>query len=362
MPKTLIWGDAHIHPHKHCSERLQHCLDALEWVFQVAEENNVKHLLFLGDLFHERQKIDVLTYQKTFEIFEKYLGKLGLQVFLLLGNHDLWHLQKWDISSVFPLRSIPGVTVVDRPCTLDVAGRPVSFLPYTHNPALDLARIKNKADFRLLCGHVAIDGAMWNVMHNIRSEVHIEHDGDMTKVGAAVFDGWDQVFLGHYHAQQKLAENVEYIGSPLQLSFGEAFQHKHILIYDLDTHEKTYVRNNFSPQHFIIPQKDLDKYELKGNFIEVIVDDIAKSDVAELRSGILKSNEVGSLTIKQAEKVAPGDERMVEDAKEILTKQSEMVEKWVKVQKDGAGLGELDETKLLEIGHLICQCGGEEES
>jgi DNA repair exonuclease SbcCD nuclease subunit len=121
MAKVIVFADIHIACHKRSTERLQHCLDTLEWVFQTAISRGIKQLLFCGDLFHDRQKIDVQTYQRTFELFEDYVPKNNLEVYLLLGNHDLWHMQRWDISSVIPLRSVPGVTVVDRPCTLDVA-------------------------------------------------------------------------------------------------------------------------------------------------------------------------------------------------------------------------------------------------
>ena len=60
MSKLLIFSDVHIHPHKRSVGRLQDCLDALEWVFKTAEEQSVDHILFLGDLFHNRQRIEIL--------------------------------------------------------------------------------------------------------------------------------------------------------------------------------------------------------------------------------------------------------------------------------------------------------------
>jgi DNA repair exonuclease SbcCD nuclease subunit len=170
----------------------------------------------------------------------------------------------------------------------------------------------------------------------------------MVKVGAEVFDGWDHVFLGHYHGEQKLEYNVEYIGSPLQLSFGEAFQHKHVLIFDLDTCEKEYVRNEFSPKHFIIPQKDIAKYDLENNFVRIMVEDIGQADLIDLRTELLSNNKLGSLEFKPVEKKV--DETIVEDAKAILLKENEMLEKYVATQE----LGEMEKEKLLEIGRAIC--------
>jgi DNA repair exonuclease SbcCD nuclease subunit len=356
MSKVLIFSDIHLHPHKRSSERLQHCLDALDWAFNTAVEHRIKNILFLGDLFHDRQKIDVLTYQRTFEVFEKYLirptGPL-FNIHLLLGNHDLWHFTKWDVSSVNPLRSIPGVKIIDKPSTLEIDGHNVSFLPYTHDPVADLAKIENDSENRILCGHIAIDGALWNVMHRTRAEVSIEHDGDMVKVDTSIFKGWDRVFLGHYHAEQKLDFNVEYVGSPLQLSFGEAFQHKHVIVFDLTTNDAEYIRNKFSPQHFIIPEKDLDKYKLDGNFIRVLVDDISSSDLVEMRNDLTHKHKVSTLEIKQTEKEE--SETLVEDAKAILLKEEEMLDRFVEEVDKKSGLGDLDKKHLLEVGKNVIE-------
>lgn len=358
--KVLIFSDLHIHPHKRKTERLDDCLKVLEWVFDTAIERGIKNILFGGDLFHDRQKIDVLTYQRTFEIFEKKISKWredvcpDAKIWLLLGNHDLWHLKKHDVSSVYPLAAIEGVEIISEPCTRTIVEDfQVSFLPYTHDPPEDLKKIENKSKNKILIGHIAIDNAVWNRLHGTRSEVSIEHDGDMIKVDTEIFDGWNQVFLGHYHAEQKLDFNTEYIGSPLQLSFGEAFQHKHIIEFDLENNEKEYIRNTFSPQHFIIPEGDLEKYSLENNFIRVLVEDISDSKTIEMRKKITEENSIGSLEIQQSSKKK--EEHIVEDAKAILFKEEEMLDRYVDEVEKGSGLEELEKDHLLEIGKNILQ-------
>lgn len=362
MSKILICADLHIHPHKRETSRLYNCLDCLEWIFKKANSENVDGVVVVGDLFHDRQKIDILTYQKTFEIFQRYSP---MKVYLLMGNHDMWSFKNTDISSLYPLSSISGVTIISEPSTIDVCGHPASFLPYTHDPEKDLDKIVNDHTHKLLFGHVAVDGAIWNTMHNITSEVSVEHDGDMKKVTADIFSKWNQVFLGHYHAKQELKNLeidgycVEYVGSPLQLSFGEAFQHKQVVIYDLDTYEKQYIKNTFSPQHFICKQEDFKKYPVKGNFFQILVDDITTVDCLELKES-LKKESIGSLQIKKSVVKSDNDkdQKLIEDAKSLLYKEEEMLEKYVDEFEKVHTLGKLDKSKLLEIGKLICQ--GEE--
>jgi DNA repair exonuclease SbcCD nuclease subunit len=357
--KILIFSDLHIHPHKKSSERLQDCLDALAWVFATAKRIGVNNIVFLGDLFHDRQKIDVLAYQKAFEILEGNMSDGGFRLTLLLGNHDLWHYERLDISSVNPLRTIPGVRVVDSPSVIEISDGTedfyMGFLPYTHSPIEDLKRVEKdwrssvKGDHRrVLGGHIAVDGALWNLRHNTLSDVVVEHEGDMVKVGPEIFKGWDRVFLGHYHAAQKMNDKVEYVGSPLQLSFGEADQKKHIMVYDTLNDSSSYIENDFSPKHFIINEDQVDDERLKGNFVRLEVENIAASEVQKMREGLVNSLGVSTLEIKQR---AKNEAHVVEDARAILSNEDEMIERYVEqVSPEG-----LDRDALIRVGKEICK-------
>lgn len=356
--EILIFSDVHIHPHKKSAERLGHCIDALDWAFRTALDRKIKNIVFLGDLFHDRQRIDVLTYQRTFEVFELHLIKNDLNVVLLLGNHDLWHYQKLDISSVNPLRSLPGIRVVNSPSVEMLSEGKENFffgmLPYTHNPIEDLKIINSEWNSKapsdqtkVLGGHVSVDGAVWNVRYNTMSDVTIEHDGDMIRVGPDIFNDWDRVFLGHYHAAQKLNDNVEYVGSPLQLSFGEAFQEKHVIIYNTNDESVEYVKNVFSPKHFIIKEDEISDHELEGHFVRLEVEDIAERHLSDVRLKLMEESKVSTLEIKQSQRK---DEHVIKDAKAILYKEEEMLEKYV----DQANTEGLDKDVLIKIGSEIC--------
>lgn len=360
MADILIFSDIHVHAHKKSLERLDDCLQALDWVFKTASDKNIKDIVFAGDLFQDRQKIDVLTYYRTFEILEKHLNNREVNLYLLLGNHDLWYHDRWDVSSTKALSALPGVHVVNKPSSIEIAGSVIDFLPFTTHPLEHLQELRHRKGTgrKTLVAHLAVHGAQLNTLHDTRSDVVIEHDGEMVFVDVTAFAHWDQTFLGHYHGEQKLNSQVEYVGSTLQLNFGEAFQHKHIITYDPVTGDKEYIRNTFSPQHLIMPAKDAAKFPLKGNFIrlEVDVEDLATSGIIELRKELQKENPA-CLELLPIQKKAK--EQDVKDAKAILYKEDEMLEQWVKQQVD---LGALDREKLLGIGKKICQIQSESAS
>ncbi len=268
MNKALIFSDLHIHRHKGNQDRLQNCIDVLKWVFDTAIEEKCKYNFFLGDLYHERSKIDVFNYLKTFEIFMQY-ANADFETYLLIGNHDMYHKEKWDVNSVKPLTAIKNVHVIEQPTTIKFGKTQVDFLPHTEHPITHLKQFKDK-EKHILLAHLAVQGAILNKIFGTKSEV-IEYDNDMEIISPEDFNDWKLTFLGHYHCEQKLSPKAEYVGSPLQLNFGEAFQKKHIVLLDLDTLEKTYIENTFSPKHLIIHAKDVEKYQLENQFVNMSV-------------------------------------------------------------------------------------------
>ena len=344
MSKSLIFSDLHCHNHKDKNDRLQDCVQVLDWIFATAKKHSCKYIFFLGDLFHERAKIDVLNYLKTFESFMRHAA--DFEVILLVGNHDMYHKERWDVNSVKPLSAFPNIKIIESPTTTEIDGRRIDWLPHSDNPLKYLEDFPNKRD--ILFAHLAVHGAMMNTCHGIKADVIIEHDHEMIPVDKHVFGGWHHVFLGHYHGAQKLADHIEYVGSPLQLSFGEAFQQKHIILFDLETSEKQYIINEFSPKHFIVSPTDIENetYDLKNHFVRVAVEDLGKKDLIDLQRKIIKELCPLSLDLKQVEKKLD-DALVISDAKAILNDTKKMLEQYVNDKGLPTGL---NREKLLKIG------------
>jgi len=364
--KWLITADIHVHHHKKSAERLQDCLDALNWVFQTAVEKSVEHIIVAGDLFYDRFKIDVPTYQKTFEIFKKYTDKHDFGVWLLIGNHDMFMHKEWDISSMVPLSGIPSVTVINKPCVIPIGGVPAAFLPYTSDPIADLAKIEdNCSPADILFGHVALDNAVLNPLYNTTSEVQVENDGDMVKVDSGIFEKWKQVFLGHYHAAQTLGSNVEYVGSPLQLSYGEAFQPKHVIIYHPTADIKEYVENDFSPKHFIIRRNEVDKYDVAGNFVKLLVDGMDEVGLMNTRKEFLEELGAKTFDVKPPDngRGQKDDEVMVENARAILDNEFEIFKRYIEEveKKDPESLEGLEKDRLMELCQKVIDAARKRE-
>lgn len=349
MGKVLLFSDIHIYPHKKKTERLEDCLAVLNWVFDVAEKRKLQNIIFGGDFFHDRQKIDIYTYQKTFEVLRDRLKSKEINIFLLLGNHDIWFNDNTDVSSVLPLSSLNNLKVIKDPERIKIEGHYWDFIPFTHNPINSIENLKkiNEGTTEYAVGHLAIDGA---ILHgNQYSEVSVEHEGDIVPVNYSIFKNYKYTFLGHYHAQQKVSKNVEYIGSPLELSFGEAFQEKHLIIFDGDNQSIEYVKNEFSPKHLIFNLEERKNFDLENNFIQIKVDNLSSADLISIKKEILSSTQPGSLEIKQKKKEI--EKQVLQNAKSILLRGEEMLKKYVEEAK----ANNLNKETLIKIGKKICQ-------
>ena len=351
MSKVLIFADIHINAHKKSYERLNDCLCVLEWVFATAKKHKIENIIFAGDLFQDRQKIDVITYSKTFDILLKSCtGDFNL--YLLLGNNDLWYHDKWDVSSVLPFSALPSVKVIAKPSTEIIDEIPVYFLPYTHDPINHLKQLlasTSDKHLKTLVGHLACHGATLNSLYNTYSDVIIEHDGEMVQVGEEVFEGWDKVWLGHYHCPQKIGKNIEYIGSPLQLTFGEAFQDKHLIIYDLNNADATYIENTFSPKHIISTEEDIFKHDIGNNFIRINATITSKTELIDFKKNIEKKLP-STLEILPYQK-KDEQKQIVDKAKELLQKEDDMLENYVKI----TDTGDLDKKLLMNVVKKIIE-------
>jgi DNA repair exonuclease SbcCD nuclease subunit len=364
MSKVLLFSDLHVHAHKKSNDRLQDGINALEWVFKTAISREVKTVLFGGDLFHDRTKMDILTMFRIYEVFEKYFqSDPQFNLYLLLGNHDMWHRDKWDVHSPAFLRQFEGVHVVDKPCSIPIEGHFIDFLPYTENPIEDLTSLRNlvprkKGEKRMLLSHLAVHGAKLNSF--TEADVVVEHDGDMVKMDKEFLQGWDKVYLGHYHGEQILGDKgeIEYIGSTYELTKSEAYQEKHLILHDMDTFDQEYIVNNFSPRHIVLKPDQISKsQDLSKNFVTIVIPSTSsQAEIMEMRHTILNDHKVGSLVIQHSKNRKSKDEeqQQVQDARAILETQDKMLEQYITGCSDSQKTG-LNLDLLMKIGMRIIE-------
>lgn len=292
------------------------CLRAASWVFDVAREHEAKWVIHGGDVFEDRRTLDIMAYQSVYDIIVDG-AKDGISTCILLGNHDMFHLDRWDTSSIKPLEK--AATVVMHPQSLDICGHKWDFMPYTDKPAEMLERyfpIDTRGDY--MVGHFGVSGAIMNGLYGRRFTSRAE----AAELHKEMFHGWRRAFLGHFHKRQMLeCENAEFVGSPLQLNFGEAGDEKAVAVLNLDTAEVDYVFNDFSPRFIIADSAEqvLSMPSVKGCHVRIDLKDKVE-DVMSVRRRIEKEAGPASCTVRP-----PKIQRNRPTANDDVTESSDVV-------------------------------------
>jgi len=93
--------------------------------------------------------------------------------------------------------------------------------------------------------------------HSFEGAVHGHHEFEPPGgITSSVIPDDIQVFSGHYHKRQKISDNVQYIGAPLQHDFGEATYTPGVTLLDID--EDGYYTESF----YSTPRETAPRFEI----------------------------------------------------------------------------------------------------
>lgn len=272
-----ITADIHFHNHQQfkridengMNSRLKDALSCFEWIVDTAAKNHCEALIVAGDVFHSRKNIEHSVLDNVCRMF-KWAESI-MPVFVIAGNHD------YSITGdeALSIQSLAGANtiIVEEPTIHEVQRISFGMLPYTSSAEKTASELKKLKDCKYLISHLGIHGA---------------------KVGPGDFEMPDEIppslllkysfkniFLGHYHGHQTLADGkIVYVGSPLQLTFGEAGETKGFILLDEKKGKWSFVENKSSP-HFIAVDYGKKKPNIRDNDYVKVITKINQLDDAQ---------------------------------------------------------------------------------
>ena len=225
---------------------------------QLVEElkmRDVNTIFVLGDVFDTRQAINVMTNNVVLKLFANTFKDFDIH--MIVGNHDLYYTDTTEVNSLKQLDLLPNVTVYEKPCTKKFAGHDITFLPWITN--YEQAKLPTS---EYCFAHLDVTGFMMD-------RVNMCSNGISVRKLASSFKN---VYTGHFHTRSKKrigACNIEYIGSPYQLTRIDAGQDRGCTILDLDTNETELIVNTVSIKYIKIayPNVPDNLHELAHNNI-----------------------------------------------------------------------------------------------
>ena len=207
----LVIGDPHFQSNNANQTNILH-----QDILKIIENRKPSSVVILGDLLHRHEKIDLYPFRRV-ENFLMDIHKTGVELFVLVGNHDRPH-NKVYMTDEHPFNSFklwPRTHIIDRCAIFERDDCKFICIPYVPN-GMCLQALQD-------CGFS--DDQMKMKMIDLVF-CHSEFTGcKINKISGGKCDIWpiDYPFniAGHIHDYEAVGDNLLYVGTPFQQTFSE---------------------------------------------------------------------------------------------------------------------------------------------
>ena len=202
-------------------ERLHSIKQTLDEMATYCIDNQIKNFVISGDLLHGKSIIYASAQNIMLEFFKKYQS---LNFYVIDGDHDISGKGIDVVSALKSLETIDNVKWIGFDKIYNMENEGILFLPYSYTLPEKIKEYKSK----ILISHFGLSEGMLNSGMSIVSDVSMKD----------LEERYQLVLLGHYHRPQEIIrDNISlyYVGSPIQLDWGEKNDEKRFLIVDTET-------------------------------------------------------------------------------------------------------------------------------
>ena len=212
------YGQDKVEDESNLPERLHSIKNALNEVGDYCYDNDIGQLVIGGDLYHNKSIIHAIAQETMLDFFDQYQD---LEMVVIDGNHDLAGKGSGAISALRPLQNCPNVEWI----TASPSGNTdLLYIPYSHNIVEHVKTFTSK----ILISHFGLTEGVLNSGMSIVSDISLKD----------LVERYELVLLGHYHKPQEIIKEnfrLYYVGSLIQLDWGEKGEEKRFLVVDTDT-------------------------------------------------------------------------------------------------------------------------------
>jgi hypothetical protein len=202
--RAIVATDLHLGLKSNSTVHNEDCWKFMSWAAELGQERQCDTFLFLGDYHNNRSTVNVMTLNYSLRILEM-LGRKFDSVYMIPGNHDIYHRDRRDIQSLAWARHVPNLTIVND----WFSQGDVVIAPWLIGD--DWTRVK-KQQGRYMFGHFELPNFLMNAQVAMPDHGLIKQDD---------FQGFEHVFSGHFHKRQT-QRNITYIGNCFPHNYSDA--------------------------------------------------------------------------------------------------------------------------------------------
>ena len=279
-----------------------------EQFFPFLKEHNIKDCIHLGDIMDRRKFVSYRTAKDFRERFILPFSQLGVNLHVLVGNHDTYFKNTNEVNSVEELLGdrYDNIKIYPEAEEVKFDNLSVLFVPWINatNHANTIKMIEqSRAD--MCMGHLEIAG--FEMMKGMKSE----HGYDKS-----IFRKFDTVFSGHFHHKSDDG-HIYYLGSPYEFYWNDCDDRKGFHVLDTESRSLDRIinpRTIHKKIYYDDTQNDYRTHNLKqykDNYVKVIV--VNKKDLYQFDQFIERLLKADSHEVKIIEDFSDLDANTVSD-------------------------------------------------
>lgn len=201
--------------------------------FPYLKENNIKHIIHLGDVVDRRKFINYVILNQWRKRFFDVLAQEGIKLDVIVGNHDVTYKNTNDINAMHELFDwYNNIQVFVDPVLMDYDGLKVQLMPWINSSNYDLSmQALKETPAQVVMGHFEIAGFEMD-------RGNIAHEG----LDKKIFNRFDCVLSGHFH-HKSTDGTITYLGNQYEITWADYDDQRGFHVFDTDTRELTFVPN-----------------------------------------------------------------------------------------------------------------------
>lgn len=264
---------SHVIPETGINNRLQYILDETWRAANKVKELGGNTIIHCGDVFHVRGNLAPSVLNPTVAVYERIVNELGMNVYILAGNHDLEGNDANRLGNAAVALEGAGCTVFSDVFVDSFTKR--IYVPYVHSmkklrEIVSDAAEGDKSEWTLFL-HAPMNGIISGIPDNGLSVAELQ------KLG------FGAVFCGHYHNHRVFDGNICSVGSLTHQTFSDVGSKSGFIIYQ----DSTITHYPTSAPKFVDYDPDWGEMEemeyIIGNYVRVKLENATNEDVEEIR-------------------------------------------------------------------------------
>lgn len=215
---VLVTSDLHFTSHARDAYRWE----LFPWLIRQVKKTGAKQVLLLGDLTDAKDRHPAELVNRLVSSIDELSGHAN--VIILRGNHDYIDIE----TPFFGFLGLSGRVEFIREPTLTELDDGTAEKGRTSKLSLFLP---NTRDYQKDWANINLKGVKYVFTHQTYTGAETENGTKLSGVPSDFFAGHKlQVWSGDIHVPQKVGSNIEYVGAPYRIHFGDAFSPRVVLL------------------------------------------------------------------------------------------------------------------------------------